>query len=340
MKKKLSLQKRLFSFIALLLCTLFYSFESHSPAPLALDSEPPVLYQVPGEANIRDTLAESLRCAKKSISIVIYALKDTKVIKTLNQKASEGTKIQIVYDAEASEGVEKLLHKKIKLFPRVSQGLMHQKIVVIDEECIWIGSANFTHDSLLKHYNLVENIKSKEIASALLKNIQGMTKDTREKGSNPIRFSLKGQSSTLHFLPDKGEALDELKLLIGSAKKTIQVAMYTFTRQDLAESLVAAKKRGVKVEVAIDLSTSKNASRKIVEYLKKQKVPLYFNSGKELLHHKFVLIDGKCLAHGSANWTLAAFNQNDDCIMIHYSLTKEQKKVLEATWRNLAKEKS
>lgn len=338
-KTSFRIKKRLISFIVLLLCTFFYSFESHHPAPLAVSGDAPLLYQIPGPDNIRDTLVESIRQAKKSVSIVIYALKDRKLIKVLNQKAEDGIKIEIVCDHEASEGVEDLLHRKIHLTPRAAQGLMHQKIVVIDEETIWIGSANFTHDSLTKHFNLVETIKCKEVASRVLTQMRSMAHPGKATSSSPIRFILKKQNSTLHFLPDNGEALNELKHLIGSAKKTVRVAMYTFTRQDLAECLILAKKRGVDVEVAMDLSTSRNASKKIAALLKKEKIPLHFNSGNELLHHKFVWVDENYLAHGSANWTLAAFKQNDDCIMIHYGLTKDQKKVLQATWRDLAQKK-
>ncbi|MFV0339053.1 MAG: phospholipase D-like domain-containing protein [Parachlamydiaceae bacterium] len=338
-KTPFRIKKRFISFIVLLLCTFFYSFESHQPAPLAVDGDVPLLYQIPGPDNIRDTLVESIRQANKSVSIVIYALKDRKLIKALNQKAEEGVKVLILCDHEASAGVEELLHKKIKLIPRAAQGLMHQKIVVIDAETIWIGSANFTHDSLTKHFNLVETIKCKEVASRILMQMGNMSHHGKIVGSFPIRFTLKKQASTLHFLPDNGEALGELKKMIGSAKKSVRVAMYTFTRQDLADCLVQAKKRGVDVEVAMDLSTSRNASKKIAALLKKEKIPLHFNSGQELLHHKFVWIDENYLAHGSANWTLAAFQQNDDCIMIHYGLTKDQKNVLQAVWRNLAQKK-
>lgn len=340
MKFKLPLKKRLISLFVLIVCSLFYSFESHNPAPIASDQEPPLLYHIPGSANIRDTLIESLLQAQEEIHMVIYALKDQRFIKTLNKKAADGVSIAIIYDSEASDGVEKKLHPKIQLFPKASQGLMHQKILVVDRETIWIGSANYTHDSLLKHYNLIENFKSKEVAAKLLTQIESMKSPIPKKCLNPLLFNFQGQRSALYFLPDKGQALNELTRLIDSAKKTVQVAMYTFTHKGLTDSLISAKKRGVKVEVAIDLSTSKNASRKIVELLKKEKIPLYFNSGQELLHHKFVWIDGKYLAHGSANWTLAAFNQNDDCIMIHYGLTNAQKKVLQEAWRNVAKEKS
>ncbi len=327
--------KRLITLLVALASLLFYSFEAHDPAPLAVNGEPACFYSTPSKVNLRDTIIESLRRAEESILIVVYTLKDAGIIKALNEKASNGLSITVVCDAEASAGVEKKLSPKIKLTMRKAQGLMHNKWIVIDREQVWVGSANFTGDSFKKHFNMMENVKCKELAVKIIQKANQFTSQSFEQKQTSFSYSIKKRKVELLFLPDEIKAVEKLGQLIDSAKKSIRVAMFTFTRRDLAEKLVEAKKRGVDVAVAIDHGTAHNASQKIAAYLKKEKVPLFYNSGKELLHHKFVYIDGKILAHGSANWTLAAFKQNDDCIMIHFDLTKEQKSILESAWRNL-----
>lgn len=327
------IQRLIATFISLCILLVFYSFESHTPAPLALKGQESQFIATRGSASIQDTLVESMRNAKHSIQVAIYSLKDSKIIQTLNDKAKQGIKVTVVCDATASEGVEKLLHRSIKLTCRAGNGLMHDKWIVVDQEHLWLGSANMTKDSLHKHFNLMEQMHSPEVATHLSKKIAQISMGKYEKPIPPLHFTVKGKRSSLHFLPDDPHASTTIKELIDSAEKTIRVAMYTFTRKDLADSLIAAKKRGVKVEVALDMSTSKNASKKINDLLKKSKIKQYYNCGNELLHHKFVWIDDKILAHGSANWTIAAFKQNDDCIMIHYDLTKEQKSVLDNAWR-------
>jgi cardiolipin synthase len=323
------------TFLALCIALVFYSFESHAPSSIALKGQESKFFYTPCEISLQDTLIECMRNAKSSISMAIYSLRDRKIIQTLNDKAKQGVKVNVVCDASASGGVEKLLHKKIKLTCRSGTGLMHDKWIIVDKENLWIGSANMTRDSMSKHFNLMEQMNSPEVAAYVSKKIDQLTQGKYEKPLDPLHFTIKGKRSSLHFLPDDTNACGTIKGLIEGAKKTIRVAMYTFTRKDLAESLVAAKKRGVKVEVALYMSTSKNASKKIDELLKIAKVKLHYNSGNELLHHKFVWIDDRIVAHGSANWTIAAFKQNDDCIMIHYDLTEAQKSVLDKAWRNI-----
>lgn len=321
------------TFISLCILLVFYSFEAHAPAALVLKGQPSQFVATRGPVSLQDTLIESMRQAKCTIDIAIYALKDRRIIQTLNEKAKQGIKVTVVCDASASEGVEKLLHRAIKLTCRAGTGLMHDKWIIVDQEYLWIGSANMTKDSLHKHFNLMEQMHSPEVASHLSRKINQLSLGKYEKPIPPLHFTVKGKRSSLHFLPDDPHASETIKGLIDSAEKTVRVAMYTFTRRDLADSLIAAKRRGVNVEVALDKSTSKNASKKIDALLRKSKIKQYYNCGSELLHHKFVWIDDRIVAHGSANWTIAAFKQNDDCIMIHYDLTDEQKSVLDNAWR-------
>jgi cardiolipin synthase A/B len=84
--------------------------------------------------------------------------------------------------------------------------------------------------------------------------------------------------------------------------------------------------------VVIDHYSGKGASAKIAALLKKNNVPTSLSPGGALLHHKFLYIDGKTLVNGSANWTKAAFAQNDDCFLVIHDLTQEQHDQMEDLW--------
>ncbi len=109
--------------------------------------------------------------------------------------------------------------------------------------------------------------------------------------------------------------------------------MFTFTRQDFAQAIIQAAKRGVKTEVVIDHQSAKGASAKVVALLQKAGVSVSLSQGSALLHHKFLYIDGKVLENGSANWTKAAFTQNDDCFLILHELNDSQKQQMEKLWK-------
>ena len=111
--------------------------------------------------------------------------------------------------------------------------------------------------------------------------------------------------------------------------------MFTWTRFDLADAVISAKKRGVNVEVILDRNASNGVSQKIAKKLLEGGISVRVNQGQELLHHKLLLIDNETLVNGSANWTKAAFTNNDDFFLILSPLTDSQRKALDEMWAEI-----
>lgn len=326
--------KKLYLLLFILMTLFLFTEEGLKPSIASLPGELPSLHSSQAGDKLQDTYISAILSAKKSIELMTYSLKDVKIIQALND-ASKKVKVKVVYDANSSPGVEKLLAKKIKQVPRDASGLMHLKILILDEHDVWLGSANMTRESLKSHANLVAHIDHPDFTSVVKDKCKQLCEGSYEAPIPPKSFKINKQNIELRFLPDDKTAVDKLKTMIGSAKKTIQVAMYTFTRKDLAECLVQARDRGVDVQVVMDKGMAQHTCKKIVTYLKRKKIPLVLSDKGGLMHHKFVLIDERILAHGSANWTGNAFKQNDDYIMIITNLSAAQKKVLRAVWASL-----
>ena len=271
--------------------------------------------------NLRGPIVSAIRSAQESVFVIIYSLTDEDVIRALRQKAESGVPVTVVYDFKASYKVDEKLGSAVHAIPRVAEGLVHQKILLIDGDELWIGSANFTPESLTLHPNLVTVVKSPRLGAQILERIEHQ---------NPLA-PIEG----FYITPDNKVALNVLKQQLRSAQKSIRVAMFTFTHKELAQELVEAKKRGVKVEVLLDRQASQNAGSKVTALLRQEKVPLKISKGKELLHHKFCWIDGDTLINGSLNWTQSAFRQNEDCFMILGNLTEGQKSFMQNVWDDL-----
>jgi phosphatidylserine/phosphatidylglycerophosphate/cardiolipin synthase-like enzyme len=148
-------------------------------------------------------------------------------------------------------------------------------------------------------------------------------------------FSVNDQTLEVWFLPDNPDASLKIKSLMRSAKKSLKVAMYTFTRADFAHELERAAKRGVKVEVIIDRSQCDGVCRKVEQLLKDSSLLVHSHDGRNLMHHKFMIIDDTTLVQGSANWTKAAFNKNEDLFIVLSPLTPLQNKSLDEIWQAL-----
>jgi phosphatidylserine/phosphatidylglycerophosphate/cardiolipin synthase-like enzyme len=102
---------------------------------------------------------------------------------------------------------------------------------------------------------------------------------------------------------------------INQAETYINIAMYTFTDQEIALSLANAQKRGVKVRVYLDRSqieSTYSVSRLLVQ----KGIKVRISSNNYIMHHKFAIIDNRLLFTGSYNWTFAANNKNEENLMI------------------------
>jgi len=321
-KKKNTLQHTLFALILTLLLAFFFWTNEESVAPSAPPEEgsPPVIYSNLTGDNLEKTFVHAISKANHSLLFFIYALNAPEIIDALKAKSLQGISVKVIYDAKASTGVDRKLGTSVDAAARISKGLMHKKILVVDNSEVWIGSANMTKDSLEAQGNLVAAMRSKTLAEVITQ---------AECSGNPCppqKVDVGGQEVELWLLPDTHlPAVKRIDELLKSAQKTIHLAMFTFTRTDFAQDLIDAKKRGVKVEVFLDHQSAKGTSAKIVAMLKKADIPVYTNPGQSILHYKFLLVDNETLVNGSANWTQAAFKQNDDCFMILPHLEEKQK---------------
>ncbi|MGE5196488.1 MAG: phospholipase D-like domain-containing protein [Anaerolineae bacterium] len=281
--------------------------------------------------DLKSILCKAIKKTQHSIFLSIYALTDLQVLQLLNQKATEEhLPIKIHYDPSASRNLKNVLDPSISLLPHRQKGLMHRKILVLDESKVFLSSANLTKSSLKLHDNLLIGLFDPALATFLIQNCH-----RQDQSFYP--FTLQNQRAALWLLPDrKDEALEALIHIIAQAKKDIKIAMFTLTHPRLCSALIEARKRGVEVELVIDYYTGRGASSKAIESLRAEGIAVFTSRGEELLHHKWAWIDRHTLIHGSANWTTSAFQDNQDYILIFNPLSPHQKKFMKRLWRGIA----
>lgn len=286
--------------------------------------------------DLRQMYRSAILSAKSSVLLLVYTLTDETIISALKEKSLQGVNVKVIVDAKASPGSAERLGKQVETIRRFGKGIMHCKILVVDEELILLGSANMTGDSLRLHSNLVLGINSAAMAAYILEKSASL-QETGKAGHYPCQsFTAGGQNLELWFLPDDSlNALHRLKHLIRSSETSINIAMFTWTRMDLAQEVVRAANRGIKVQIAIDSNQAKGACSSLVRYLIDQGIDVRFNTGSGLLHHKYMCIDDKILTIGSANWTKKAFSDNDDCFVIIEDLSSEQLKKINEDWHEM-----
>ena len=104
---------------------------------------------------------------------------------------------------------------------------------------------------------------------------------------------------------------------IREADKFVYFAVYTFTRDDIADALVAAKERGLEVKGVTDRKqvAELDTQAAIIKKLQGVGIPIVTQDHSAIMHLKVLVTDNAYIS-GSYNWTAAATDKNDEVIEV------------------------
>ena len=145
-------------------------------------------------------------------------------------------------------------------------------------------------------------------------------------------YNIDDQQIELWIVPRDHDALNRIIKVIKQSKKSLKIAMFTWTNSSITEAVIEAFNRGVNVEIVIDRYSGLGASKKTAQRLENAGIRVRLSTGSELLHHKFLFVDNEILVNGSANWTYGAFNQNHEVFFIIKPLNDQQKNFMKSLW--------
>ena len=317
--------------LVLLALTLF-SLKPYFTSPLPPSPQNPILiYSNQTYHNLQQTVYEPIENAKKRIVLSTFGETESELLSLLTKKQSNGVDVLLHYDAKSFPlfGERKF---SFKTLGHRAQGLMHQKVLAIDDSFVYLGSTNFTKASYKTHDNLLIGVYSPELTAQIAEQLH------HPDYPYLIESSIEGARLRFWSLPGlKDSALHALIDAINKAQTTIDCRIFTFTHLKICDALLCAKRRGVEVEVTIDKKSFRGSSKKIAGYLKKVGVQIYINNHGGMMQHNMCWIDKKVFIFGSANWTKAAFEKNRDYLVLmdqmNPSLEEQISKLFEASKR-------
>ncbi|MDB9451918.1 DUF655 domain-containing protein [Dolichospermum circinale] len=239
--------------------------------------------------------------------------------------------------------------------------LMHHKFVIVDHRFVIITSANFTlsdtsgdfsNSSSLGNANNLLKIDSSELASLLTEEFNIMWGDgvggkpdskfgVKKPVRNPQTIILGNSKVTVHFSPTSPtepwniSSNGLIAKTLSTSTKTVDLALFVFSDQQLANILEERHHQNVQVRALI---APQFAYRPYSEGLDMMGFALSDNCKYEvdnrpwknpistvgvpilpkgdLLHDKFAVIDNKTVITGSHNWSEAANNGNDETLIV------------------------
>jgi len=123
---------------------------------------------------------------------------------------------------------------------------------------------------------------------------------------------------------------------IDNAKEFINIAMYTFTDREIAQSILKAKDRGVDVKIYLDRSQVNAKYTKSRYFINNGIKNIRISSNNYIMHNKFAVIDNKMVITGSYNWTASAGERNDENLLVidDKNIIKEYQNQFNILWNN------
>jgi phosphatidylserine/phosphatidylglycerophosphate/cardiolipin synthase-like enzyme len=116
------------------------------------------------------------------------------------------------------------------------------------------------------------------------------------------------------FTPPVGVAHALVKYL-DQAQSEILVQAYGFTHNAIAQALVRAHQRGVKVQVLLD-EKSDATNRYVISLFRSAGVPMRADGAHAIAHNKVMVIDQQVVVTGSFNFTNSAETRNAENLLI------------------------
>ncbi|QDT88915.1 phospholipase D-like domain-containing protein [Gimesia algae] len=103
--------------------------------------------------------------------------------------------------------------------------------------------------------------------------------------------------------------------LIASARKKLDICVFTITDDRVTESILDAHARQVQIRIVTDNDKSFDRGSDI-ERLERSGIPVRIDQTEYHMHHKFALFDSESVLTGSYNWTRSASRNNSENLVI------------------------
>jgi phosphatidylserine/phosphatidylglycerophosphate/cardiolipin synthase-like enzyme len=121
-------------------------------------------------------------------------------------------------------------------------------------------------------------------------------------------------SVSLHFSP-KGGCTEAVVAELRKARREILMQAYSFSSKPIAQALVDAKTRGVKIEILFDRSQETETYSDLA-LLQEQGLAPMVDAQHAIAHNKIILIDSRTIITGSFNFTHQAEAENAENLLI------------------------
>jgi phosphatidylserine/phosphatidylglycerophosphate/cardiolipin synthase-like enzyme len=310
-----------------------------------------------GNTDLLGKLLERIHNATQSIDMAVYSYDDfagtsgivsDRISDSLIAARSRGVKIRVVFDNKTTSApLSRLEAAGISVMkrnvPGIDGGIMHNKIFIFDgrdttdatDDWVIMGSWNVTNDGTRKDAQNAVFIQDQSLARIYTVEFEEMfgssteTKNPAEAHFGPLKSDntphvtyIGGTKIESYFSPSDRTTSGIIRAL-SSADNDIFFGVMSFTRTDIAQTLITKKNAGIHVRGIIN-----DQSGSVLGTLQSAGVDAFVakhDTVKGIFHHKYAVIDpfndnsDPMVITGSHNWSTNAETDNDENTLIIHS---------------------
>lgn len=295
---------------------------------------------------VESHIVAAIDATRETLCVAAYEFKSREILKAVRRARERGVEVQVLLDysstfpfkdpdsdyrPQRSLETQALLNERFDV--RILRGLwrygiLHNKFMLFDGRLAEFGSYNYSWTSEQHHYENSKFTRDKRHVRAFRdywKYLRKLSVPFDEALFHPWPLELPpppadpkpsvqfhGAALPLWFFSPGGSGEGWIVKAVQTARKSIDVSMFAFRSTRIAEALLEAKRRGVKVRVVLDRSQSQQDSvRPYMLWLARHRIRVRTLAGPDpggneiyqKNHNKFMVLDGKLVQTGSTNWT-------------------------------------
>lgn len=270
------------------------------------------------ESDIASELIKQINYAKKTLDIAIYSLTNQDISDAIIKAYNRGVKVRMIIEttkvqtSKIDPAITKLINANVPI--RILKGgglygIMHNKITLIDSSLLITGSYNFTSNANINNYENVVFVDNQTDINSYKNYFETMWSRAADISYPSKSLSIPSDVPTALLTMINSIRTNIIKM-INYSQKTIDIAVYSISDDDIFNTLLNAKNRGVKIRIVTDRlqSTQSATVKKLYDAGFDIKISDGFNKG--MMHNKYAVFDNSVVITGSFNWSNNAETYN------------------------------
>ncbi|MFY9614787.1 MAG: phosphatidylserine/phosphatidylglycerophosphate/cardiolipin synthase family protein [Candidatus Dormiibacterota bacterium] len=284
-----------------------------------------------------DRLLAAVTGARQSLEAEIYEFDRRDLADAMVAAVRRGVALTLIADPTVEVNAATLARLRaagavVRLFPDGAMQIDHVKLLLADHAVAIFGGMNWGQGSYLNHdFDVVLGGPAVAHVEAIF------DADMVRTGAATMSSSIApGDPDELRIVTSypENQVRPAVLAAVAAARRAVFIQMYVLTDVEVMSALSAAARRGVGVWILFDPNQELNQAA--ASRLRQAGVMArFYRTRGEKLHAKAMVVDGRTLLVGSANWTSSGFTRNHelDVVIRSPGLAAQALTRMEADWQ-------